>query len=503
LEQTKIAQEQFKAATARAEDLAWEDYINRVNRAVREIQDDNVALAEDLLHGCPSQRRGWEWHFVKRLANLERLKLEASGSVNSVAFGADGTWIATAWGIPYIGSSPSESASSVVILWDTATGQRRQTLHPFKGCIYSVAASPDGRHVVVDSGYLVPSAEGRVSMWDARTGQLVWSRTEPDLVAMSVTFSPDGRNVAAGFGMYTGNLAGKVKAFDSASGRDTWALAGPVGGVNKVSFHPDGKRLAVAGLGVVEVWDVEGPRRIQELGGYSKWVFSLAFSPDGKRLATVEWDRTVKLWDPSTATEILTIFAHAGFVLDVAISPDSRYVATTSEDRSVRLWELSSGRQVGVFHGHTDFVQCVAFSPDVRQIATGCIDGSVKFWDLRTSRPVVFDKHKGWVQRFAFHRDGRLLSESVCQRAAGEGTLGWDLRTGELDPTLAGAILDDPPPGFEPFPGLDNTGLSEFTTTSRDGKLTAQFSHMSGCGTAARSKDYELAYVAQLADEKP
>ena len=29
-----------------------QDYVNRVNRAYREVQDDNVALAEDLLHGC-------------------------------------------------------------------------------------------------------------------------------------------------------------------------------------------------------------------------------------------------------------------------------------------------------------------------------------------------------------------------------------------------------------------------------------------------------------------
>jgi serine/threonine-protein kinase len=37
-EQTAKAQEQTKVANQRAEDLAWEDYINRVNRAYREVQ---------------------------------------------------------------------------------------------------------------------------------------------------------------------------------------------------------------------------------------------------------------------------------------------------------------------------------------------------------------------------------------------------------------------------------------------------------------------------------
>ena len=73
-----LAQEQTKVANQRAEDLAWEDYINRVDRAYREVQDDNVALAEDLLHGCPVERRGWEWHYVKRLCHPERFSLEVA-----------------------------------------------------------------------------------------------------------------------------------------------------------------------------------------------------------------------------------------------------------------------------------------------------------------------------------------------------------------------------------------------------------------------------------------
>ena len=94
-----LAQEQTKIANQRAEDLAWEDYINRVDRAYREVQDDNVALAEDLLHGCPVERRGWEWHYVKRLCHPERLSLEApAGSLSAIAFSPDGRLIATGSG---------------------------------------------------------------------------------------------------------------------------------------------------------------------------------------------------------------------------------------------------------------------------------------------------------------------------------------------------------------------------------------------------------------------
>ncbi len=96
----RIRRWQTKIATKKADDLAWEGYINRVNRAYREVQDDNIALAEDLLHGCPIERRGWEWHYVKRLCHRDRLSLVdvPAGSVNAIAYSPDGRLIATGSG---------------------------------------------------------------------------------------------------------------------------------------------------------------------------------------------------------------------------------------------------------------------------------------------------------------------------------------------------------------------------------------------------------------------
>ena len=91
--------EQERIAVEKAELLAREDYVNRVNRAYREVQDDNVALAEDLLHGCDPKRRGWEWHFVERLCNSERRVLDLGNtSVNSLAYSPDGTWVVSGSG---------------------------------------------------------------------------------------------------------------------------------------------------------------------------------------------------------------------------------------------------------------------------------------------------------------------------------------------------------------------------------------------------------------------
>ncbi len=122
------AQEQERIAREKAEQLAREDYVNRVNRAYREVQDDNIRLAQDLLHGCPQERRGWEWHYVKRLAHLDRLTLEGGGaSVEAIAFSPDGKWVVSGAGKPLYDDSPSVPSCSIGV-WDVATGTRRRTL---------------------------------------------------------------------------------------------------------------------------------------------------------------------------------------------------------------------------------------------------------------------------------------------------------------------------------------------------------------------------------------
>jgi WD40 repeat protein/tetratricopeptide (TPR) repeat protein len=494
------AQANEKTARERAESLAWQDYISRVDRAYREIQDGNKALAEDLLHGCPPERRGWEWHYVKRLCNLERLSLEAGESTNALAFSPDGTWVASGAGPPIIGGHP-ESDEAVVDLWDARSGQRRQTFRGFKGRVFTVAVSPDGNRVAVGSGFTGPRVEARVSVWEARTGHAAWSRNEPGLEAMSVTFSPDGKSLAVGYGFYCGTHAGKVKVWDAATGQETVGFGGPIGGVTKVAYHPDGNRLAVAGSGVVEVWDLAAKAKVRDLKGHSRWVFGAAFSPDGKWLATGAWDRTVKLWDADTGSERLTIFAHEGYTLDLAFSPDGRHLATTSEDRSVKLWEVPSGRNVATFRGHTDFVQAVAFRPDGREIASGGMEGTVKFWDLRTSRQVVFDGHTGWVERLAFRRDGRrVLSEAGLRRENNEPAKGWDPLTGELDPRLRVPSFHRLPPEFLPAADFAKTNPGQGagfgkSVRSPDGKLIATVIEKSGASYSIRSREYVTSSV--------
>ena len=477
------AQKQEQIALDKAEQLAREDYVNRVNRAYREIQDDNVALAEDLLHGCDPKRRGWEWNYVERLCNSERRVIDlGSTSVNAVAYSPDGTWAVTGSG-RHAFSEASEVATTLV-MWDVKSGQRRRTWTGAKGVVKSVAVSPDGKH------FAAGCSNGLAVVRSVETGETEWTRSEPGLSAMSVAFSPDGKSLAVGYGHYSNEQVGRVNVWDVASGAELDAFTGPRGGVSAVAFHPGGKRLAVAGSEVVEVWELGTANKIHELKGHKKWVYCLAYSPDGKWLATGGWDRTVKLRDAATGAEVLTIFAQDGFVLSLAFSPDSRTLVTSSEDRSARLWEVPSGRPLAAFHGHTDFIHAVAFRPDGREVCTGSMDGSIRFWDIRTSRPVVVE-HSATVGRLAFRRDGLRVVSGLGFDSASNLTTGWNPLTGDLDMGLSGTPFVKLRAEFVPgsFQGLD-------TARSTDGTLVAQVvSSKPGDGGAERSKEYSQSSV--------
>jgi WD40 repeat protein/serine/threonine protein kinase len=489
------ATEQRRQADQRAEELAWEDYINRVNRASREVQDDNIALALDLLYGCPVERRGWEWHYVVRRCHPERLSVDVpAGSVYAIAFSPDGRVIATATGGPF---SVGKGGPNVE-LWDRETGQRLRSLRGTKHHIWSLAFSPDGTKLAV-GGRNSPLGSPQVMVLNAKTGAILWSRQEQELPqAMSVVFSPDGTLLAAGFGEYSERRVHSFKLYDSATGQTAATYPGPKGGVNALAFDRTGRHLAVAGSDIVEIWDVVAQRRIHELRGHFQWVYFVAFSPDGKWLATGGWDRTIKLRDAATGEERLTIFAHEGFVLDLAFSPDSRCLASSSEDRSVRLWEIPSGRLIAVFHGHTYFVQTVAFAPDGRELASGGLEGTMKVWDRRKSLPVVIEGFTTRHRSVWYRRDGgRIVFSMLSPDRSHEITQGWDPSTGEADPTLTGIA---PAKLREDYIGTlipDWPGVPPASATSPDGRYHARVLHSDPniFETGERSKSYVTSAV--------
>jgi WD40 repeat protein/serine/threonine protein kinase len=418
-------------SSQRAEALRRRDYINRVNLAYRESEDDNAALSDQYLYGCPSSLRNWEWSHVHRIGHVE-LETFVTGDPSqrfdiwSLAFSPDGKRIASGAG-PWFQARSGPTAGLVVR--DVETGREIFARRGEPGAVQAVAYSLDGKSLIAATGTTEAVTGAVLTCHDPATGQVRWRLSEQDTNILGLAISPDGKTLlcgCGGFNNYDG--VGYARLRDAATGKEVGdKIPGGPGGVAAVAFSPDGKQVALANRGLVDVWDLATRSPAFQLSGHRDFVYAVTFSPDGKWVASGGWDQTIRLWDRATGRPARTMLGHRGFVRGLSFRPDSRQLISGSEDKSVRLWDVASGREIAAFHGHTGFVHCVAFSPGGVQAASGSLDGTIKLWPAAAPDPHVhFRNGSGWVGTVAFHPGGRRVA------TAHNGSVRvWDPRTGE------------------------------------------------------------------------
>jgi WD40 repeat protein/tRNA A-37 threonylcarbamoyl transferase component Bud32 len=434
------AVEARSTAVAKAAELESSLYVDRVNRAYREWEANNVGLAEQLLDDCPSALRGWEWRFVKHLCHLERLTFRGhTAAVLSLALSPDGSMVASGAGSF---DHPGSDDEAELILWNAANGEVVRRLTGLKGAVRGLAFSLDGKTLASANEFVSPERGGHLTLWEVATGQVLWDEPESETSTLCLAFSPDSRTIAAGSGAFNDRaVTGHVTLRDAAKGKELFRLRGQPGGVSSIAFSgPDGKMLAAAGFGLIELWDLGSrDKPVHVLRAHESFVYDVTFSPDGRRLASGGYDGTIKLWDTATGKFALPLYGHTSKVVGLAFSPDGKTLASASEDMSVRLWDATTGREDGMFRGHTSFANGVAFASDGRTLASAGQDRTVRIWDVRRSRQVVFREHTAWVDSASFSPDGRLVVSAASAYEGIDNTVRlWDPSTGDLLQTFRG-----------------------------------------------------------------
>lgn len=408
-------------------------YTNRIIFAHRELTDHNPTRADQLLDECPSDRRGWEWDYLKRQCHGETMKLVGHESnTYNVVFTPDGRRLVSAGG-------------ASVRVWDVESGTVLDTWDRPNAAIEGLSVSRDGSRVAIAS-----SGIGRLEPLEVRelkTGRVVFSTDLRLGTHSGVAFSDDGSLLAAAPGQ-SPPADPYVYLLDARTGKEIkrFSTFGEPSG--SVSFSPDGRSLLAAvgkstsydsaeSVGRVVVWDVESGRVRHDLREHRAPVMFACYSPDGKMIGSCGYDATVRLWDAGTGKLVRELTGHRNCVNRIAFSPDGRRLASSSDDNSGIVWDVSNGRRLSTLSGHRGGIFGVAFHPDGKRLATGGYEGQVKIWDatravecqvLTTPRPPVP------ATALAFSPEGSILAS-----ASSDHTIKlWDMPGGRLKSILAG-----------------------------------------------------------------
>ncbi len=265
------------------------------------------------------------------------LSQAAATSENAPEYSPDGKWRA-------------ERNEVSVSVYEVATNKKVKEFTDLADYIFSMAFSPDGKHLALASKDLELY---EISSWK-KTNQLKGHKN-----ISNILFSPDGKTLASLGGPLDRSLkiwevsTGVMKASFAARGNDQAPLAFSADG----RYVANGGKLDVNEPGIVNVWDLntnelhaqyQNPP-LDNAYNFQRGVNCLAFSPDGKTLAAGNTDHIIRLWNLQSKRRT-ELKGHEGEVLSLTYSPDGNFLVSTGMDGAVRIWDTKTSTETGAVY---------------------------------------------------------------------------------------------------------------------------------------------------------
>ena len=289
-----------------------------------------------------------------------------TGPVTSVAAAPDGRII----------TSSRDGMKSTVKVWlrDPWPEPERTIETDHGGGVNAMAVLPGGVHFV--SG----SWDETAKLWTL-DGAL--ERTfEVGYPVLSVAALPDGLHLVIGTGREPSGEEGFELRLYQVDGPLVHTFTEPTGSTNlggnvRVAVTRDGEHI-ISGLGngKVKVWSVATKSLVSTCTGHSTSVEAVEAMPDGQRILTSEWyDTRVRVWLIDGTLEN-TFFLHTDTVNAIVALPDNQCALCGSRDKTIRLFNVNDGVVQRIFPHHTNIVCCLALLPDGLRFVSGSEDNT-------------------------------------------------------------------------------------------------------------------------------
>ncbi len=326
-------------------------------------------------------------------------------------------------------------------LWDVETGDTVREFRGYKGIVFGIDISNDGKYLALasidlrfqagiwelfpeaepvviggqiigdavlspDASLLLVGLDHAVGFYDPNTGKPVRDPLvlEGGNGVNGLAFTPDGKYFFGRRVFDVGHL------WETATGKEVARFEGGKAGWRS-DISPDGKYLVERSQEGMHLWDVKTGKLIREYIGITGDGYRVAFSPDGKYIASNTHEgNSASIWETETGKEIRQFVGHTNLVEGVDFSPDGKLLVTASQDGTLRLWDVATGQELHKFVGHVGAVFPVAFSPDGKFILSGGADRTARLWDVATGKEVrQFFGHEDGLNHLGFYPDGKRI----------------------------------------------------------------------------------------------
>jgi WD40 repeat protein len=383
--------------------------IESLRRRIVQLPHDaaviGVAFSPDgryLATACKDFNVGiWEIPSGRRLATLTH-----QDNVLAMEFSRDGHLLATGCMTGHYGDNDS------AMIWEIPGGHCLASLLPnLGGDVHAVKFSPNGRFLIIVSGY------GSLSVWETTSGHCLASMSHGGYVN-NMVLSSDGRFLATAANDDTAGI------WEIPSGRRLATLVHKES-VYHVALSPDEHLLATASDDhTAKIWEFPSGRHLETLA-HDEAVSTIAFSPDGHVLATASRDHMAKIWEISSGQRLATL-AHEGiysnstvpdYKMSIVFSPDGHFLVTASKNNTAEVWETITGRHITTLP-HESYVNVASFTPSGLFLATASLDGVIGLWELSSNRLVAYINHEQVVNAMAFSPDGKYLATASSDKTA-------------------------------------------------------------------------------------
>jgi WD40 repeat protein/serine/threonine protein kinase len=364
---------------------------------------------------------------------LAELRNDASDFF-SLAFSADGRWLATGGGndvrvfdvrtwaqvltldgqrrLSWDPTGPrllTGSADGDVAIWAIPSGSRLRHLREIGEPVNRVAFSPNGELVVA------ASEDGAEQVWDATSGKLRSQANYLHGKILSVEFDRTSTLVVAA------GASGAVAVADPVLGMPVAVLDGPRNVVMAAHFDPSSRRIIGASWdGTARIWDATAP--------YRRWSsppitddcgLVTSLEPDRRFVAVGCRDHNTRIWDTARGQLLaelpsVTHVDGGGFASAYPAVSAAGDRAAIARGNTVEVYELPGGQLLHkIAHGAP--VNTVAFASTGRDIVSGAVDGSL-IVTRDSGALLVLPTSSGGIDAAGFLSDGRVVAADAQRR---------------------------------------------------------------------------------------